>query len=145
MSNTDLFKALDKVIFDYKDRLNPAEFFRLISEYQLSRIDKIEESNNKQQRVALFRTSMYDTTTLEAYKKTTSEKKKLSMVFKLVNLLCIANSSLKAVESSAYDKEIFDIILSHKDKILGNKDWYLSVIPESKWLIEYMENCNDNT
>ena len=28
----------------------------------------------------------------------------------------------------------------YKDKILSNKDWYLRTIPESKWLIEYLDN-----
>jgi len=140
--NSELFKVLDGVIFDHKGSLNPAEFFRLLSEYQLTRINDIEKSNNKQQAMALNRTALYDTTLFESFKKTTSVKKKEKMVFKLVNLLCIANDSLDCL-SSDYDKEIFNILIEYKDKILSNEDWYNRIIPESKWLIEYFKQLKN--
>lgn len=138
---TELFKNLDKVIAEYYGRLRGAEFFKLVSEYQISRLNQIEEFEITRQEQALYRTAMYNTELLEAYKKTTSDKKKEKLVFKLVNLLCIANSSLLAVERGCdHDREIFNIAIAYKEKIIGSKDWYLRVIPESKWLIEYLEN-----
>lgn len=138
--NKELFKKLDQIIFDEKGRLNSADFFRLLSEYQLTRINDIENSRNEQQRIALCRTAMYDTDTLSAFKKTTSAKKKQGMVFKLVNLLCIYNDNLSAVHASSdHDKELFSIAVDYHEKILQSREWYLRTIPESKWLIEHLE------
>ena len=134
----ELFKQLDQVVMEHKGNINEAEFFRLISQYQLSRIDRIETVNNKQQQMALARTSMYDTELLKLFKRSTAKKQE-TLLFKLVNLLCIANNSLECVHrASDDDKEVFEIILGYSDKLINNKDWYLRVIPESKWLINHI-------
>ena len=142
MMNKELFKRLDEVIMDARGYLNPADFFRLISEYQLSRINDIENFHNTQQAQALRRTALYDNLLLNKFKKS-SEKQKEKLVFKLVNLLCISNPSLKAIEMACdHDKEIFEIVCNYQEKILGNKEWYLGVIPESAWLITHFESTN---
>lgn len=136
-----LFKKFDEILWDMGIYDN-AEIFRTLNAYQNVRLDKIEKANNEKQRIALQRTLDYfDIDFIEKYRKSKNKEK---LLFKLVNSFALQIPDLKYIDSSTYSKYMFEEIISFKDKILSNKEWYLRVIPETKWIVEYLEKIGEN-
>ena len=134
MKNLDikdqLFKNLDSLISEY-GYTKANDIFRLLNEYQNYRLSDIENSNNEKHRVALSRTLLYsDIEILEKYRKTKSEKTQKGLLIKIVNSFCLQIPELKYKDYSGATKEMYDIIITFKDKIIENEEWYLRVIPE---------------
>lgn len=137
-------KQLDELFCETYGNLNEADIFKILNQYQSKRLDNIEKVANKTKDAAIQRTLLYlSHEVLEKYKKSKSEKNKEKMVFKLVNNLVLYISDVKYIDYSLEIRETFDIILKHKEKILQSEDWYLRVIPESKWLLEHLKTLGD--
>jgi hypothetical protein len=133
----EIFKQFNLILSEY-GVYKPQDIFRLLNEFQSNHLDNIEKANTELHQVALMRTSDYHSfETLKKFKKSKSKKK---ILFKLVNLFVIDIISIEYINSSGWAKETFDELVNHKDDILSNRDWYLRIIPESKWFIEYLES-----
>lgn len=133
-----LFKSFDSMFRDF-EVYSVAERFRLINEYQSSRLDAIEKVNNATQRMALGRTSMYelDRVLKECMKKTDNNKS----LFRLVNLFCISVTEYHQLDgASGLEKNAFNYIMDNKTILRNNIEWYLRVIPESEWLIDIIKS-----
>jgi hypothetical protein len=132
-----LFQKFDEILWD-NEVYDSTEVFRTLNAYQNARLDKIEKTNNKTERIALQRTLDYfDIDFIEKYRKSKNKEK---LLFKLVNSFALQITELKHINNSTYSKYVFEEIISFKNKILSNKEWYLRVIPETKWIIDYLEN-----
>lgn len=140
--NELLFAEFDNLLSIYG--VNKAQdIFRLLNEYQNYRLDNIEKANNENNRIALQRTLDYQAIDLSySYKKAKTEKAKDKILFKIVNNFVLQIPELRYKNWSDWTSESYNICVSYKDAILKNKEWYLQIIPESKWLIEHLENLN---
>lgn len=134
-----MFKEFDSILFEYSI-MNPEDIFRLLNEYQNSKLNGIEKANNDKNRFALQRTiDYYDIELMDKWKRTKSEESKKKLIFKIVNNLCCYIDSVENVNCSNITKEQFNICIQYKDYILQKEDWYIKIIPESKWLLDYLK------
>lgn len=132
-----LFNKLDLAFYSLEYNLSSAETFRLLNEYQSTKLDNIEKSNNDKYRQALqLSLDYFDIDFITKYKRS---KNKSKLLFKLVNSFVNQIDEAKHADFSLITKYYFDECIRNKDIILGNKKWYLRIIPQSKWLIEYLE------
>lgn len=132
----EIFQEFNSVLNQYGVR-KPQDIFRLLNEYQSSHLDGIEKANNEQNRFALQRTIDYYA--VDFSPKWQRSKKKEDLVFKLVNILVLDVPGGNFTNASRWTKKRFKELEEYKEQILENKSWYLQVIPESAWLIEYFE------
>lgn len=133
------FNGVNELLYDL-GITNDAEVFKLLNAYQNTRLENIQKASNEKQRVALMRTvDYYDTDIYTKWKKSKQSTKE-KLLFKFINNFVLQIPSIKYIDSTTYSKYCFNEICLFKDKILSNKSWYLRIIPESRWLIEYLEN-----
>jgi hypothetical protein len=77
----------------------------------------------------------------DAFKLAKSQKK--YQLHRLVNLFCLGITNFDQIEhSSTLEEDVFEFLLERSDDILENGDWYKRVIPNSKWLLNYLEFKN---
>lgn len=130
-----IFRKFDEILWEY-DVTDNAEVFKLLNAYQNTRLDNIQKASNEKQRVALQRTLDYfDFDFVEKYRKSKIKEK---LLFRLVNSFVLQIPNLRFINSSTYSNYMFEEICQFREKILGSKDWYLRVIPESAWLIQHL-------
>jgi len=142
MNNRDreqLFKGIDNLLNEFQI-YSVQDRFRIINEYQSSRLDKIEQANNDANRMALGRTSMYE---LDRVLKDCSKRKNKDF-FRLVNIFCIGITDFDQITGcSGLEQNVFEYILENKNIVLENIDWYRRVIPESIWLIRHLKELTN--
>ena len=129
-----IFKVWDNVLVNHHVT-RPEIAMRLIVEYQLTKLFNIEKANNEQQRVALYRTLNYTERSIEDLKK--GKKDSLSRV---INFLCLHVHNSNMIKEFYRGDEIMTELNKWKSTILEQRDWYLRTIPESKWLMEYLDD-----
>lgn len=113
------------------------DIFKLLNDYQNTKLDNIEKANNESNRIALQRSLNYfDLDFTPRFKKF---KKKEEHIFKIVNSLVLEIPSEFYKDICLNTRYKFDQAVEHKETILKQKNWYLSTIPESEWLIKYLE------
>ena len=136
-TNKDLlFKEMNQLLYEF-GYSEPSSTFKILNEFQNSKLDGIEKANNGKHRIAMQRTIDYYT--VDFMPKWDRSKNKDKLLFKLVNLFVLDIPEFKHVDSSCYSIKIFKELSLYSEKIVESKKWYLDVIPESKWLIEYFE------
>lgn len=140
MTDKRVFLEFDRVLIE-NNVYSPGEIFKLLNEYQISKLKDIEKANNDKHRVALHRTNDYSWP--EALRKLQSNKTKKNFIFKVVNCLCISVGDYDSINVSGLAQESYDELLKYKDEILLNEKWYLRVIPESKWLLDKFKELKD--
>lgn len=137
MIRKKLFENIDEVFRRYEFNISDADRFALLLHYQAKYLTNISNNNNERTRAALARTSMYELgEVLKRWKKNKSK----NQLFKLVNMFAITCEEYAVDSWSCLEIVVWGVIVSQKDIIVNNKDWYLRVIPESKWLIEKLED-----
>lgn len=139
---------MNKMIFDEISLLlakhgytDDRDVFKVLLEYQSQRLNDLETAVKDQQYKALRRTAMYSEQDMVFKWAQMAESTKTKNLFKAINLLCLAYSDLNDNlfdEKSAYHG-IFKYAVENKEKILDQREWYLNTMPESQWLIEYLE------
>lgn len=130
-------------ILNHYGYIEPQDIFRVINDFQNSKLNDIEKANTNEHKQALFRTLLYTNDYLiKAYTKSTSVKNKKSILFKIVNNFVIQVPEYKYKDHCVEYTDMFNIIIEPQniESILKSEDWYLRTIPESKWLIDMMKN-----
>jgi hypothetical protein len=138
MNREQLFKAFDNLLSEYSFEysLSTSEKFKLLNEYQNQLASDIDKSNNRQLVQDASRTSMYE---LSDALKLAKTKKKYKL-HRLVNLFCLGITNFDQIKhASPLEGEVFEFLLERSDVILEHKDWYNRVIPNSSWLLNYLE------
>lgn len=140
-----LFIVFDSAIQDFQHPdgrigFTTAEKFRMLNEYQNLLADRIEQSNNQQMRKAMGRTALYELNEVFQDTKNLEKLKKWDHKYhRLVNMFCIDITNLDMLEQATpLDKKVYTYLMSKKEYILENSDWYYRVIPESIWLLKHM-------
>jgi len=113
--------------------------FNMLIDIQKELVADIEKANSEKQRAALARTSMYQLSEAQNKLVRSKLKDKSKLLFRVVNLYVIVIDSYECSQINLVDRETLNILETHKNTILANRSWYLKVIPESKWLIEYLQ------
>ena len=141
MDKQQLHHKLNNLFSEYKFNISDADKFKLILEYQATQLENISINNNDKSRVAIARTSMYEISYILArYKKNKSKQQ----LFRLVNIFSLTCKHYAYDRWDREEVEIWSIILNNGELIIGNSKWYERVIPESKWILDYLtEQSNE--
>ena len=137
MNKDQLFTDIDTLFNEYVYNISDEDRFTLIMEYQVRHLSKISDAGKSQSRSSIARTAMYELG--DAIKRWKRNKSK-NQLFKLVNIFSINCTEFAFDIWSSDEKLAWWAILSEKDVLIKNSDWYLRTMPESRWILEYIEN-----
>lgn len=138
MNKDQLFYNFTQLLNEYSYSMTDAEAFLLLNEYQSTRVHNIHSTNTERSRVAMARTAMYE---LGDSMKRFKRNKSKPQLFRLINMFCLTVTTYDQHERwSGEEKEVWDIILANKDKLLSNSKWYSDVIPEANWINTYLKD-----